>query len=41
MLKAVLLDMDGTLLDSESCHLEAVKRLLKELGIDASSDNID
>ena len=41
MLKAVLLDMDGTLLDSESCHLEAVKRLLKELGIDASSDSID
>lgn len=33
MLKAVLFDMDGVLLDSESLHFEAIDMLLKEIGI--------
>lgn len=33
MLRAVIFDMDGVLIDSEPVHMEADRRLMKELGL--------
>jgi len=38
MLKAVIFDMDGVLVDSETVHLECHKRLMTKLGLDYSFD---
>lgn len=38
MLKAIIFDMDGVLIDSEPVHLEANKRLMEKLGLKFDKD---
>ncbi len=38
MIKAVIFDMDGVLVDSVSCNIESFRVLLKEYGVDYSVD---
>lgn len=38
MLKAVIFDMDGVLIDSEPVHMEANRRLMEKLGLKFSKD---
>jgi beta-phosphoglucomutase family hydrolase len=38
MLKAVIFDMDGVIIDSEPFHLEVNKKLFKKLGLSISED---
>lgn len=38
MLKAIIFDMDGVLIDSEPVHLEANKRLMEKLGLKFDRD---
>ena len=38
MLKAVIFDMDGVLIDSEPVHMEAFKRLMESLSIEFDKD---
>ena len=41
MLKAVLFDLDGTLVDSEPLHTEAVLRLLRDRSVDLKASDLD
>ena len=38
MLKAVLFDMDGVIVDTEPLHYKAYHKMFKKVGIDVSSD---
>lgn len=38
MLKAVLFDMDGVIVDTEPLHYKAYQKMFKKVGIDVSSD---
>lgn len=40
MIKAILFDMDGVLLDSEWIYLHSLKKLLKKMGIDANINEL-
>ena len=41
MLKAVLFDLDGTIIDSEPLHTEAVLRLLRDRSVDLKASDLD
>ncbi len=40
MIRAVIFDMDGVIVDSEPAHIEAEKRILREHGVEVSTEEL-